>query len=90
MGDDANQHMEQREDGRNADRSLDTARLYIPRRRDRTLIHALQAWSIAQEARIAAGECVTEARTLREKAESLRREAQRYRDAIEELRRQHR
>jgi hypothetical protein len=87
VGDDANQHMEQREDGHNADRSLDTARLYIiPRERDRTLIHALQAWSVAQEARINAAECVTEARALREKADALRREAQRYRDVIEERR----
>ena len=89
MGDDTNQHMEQREDGHNADRSLDTARLYTPRERDRTLIHALQACSVAQEVRITAGECVTEARALREKADALRREAQRYHDAVEELR-QHR
>jgi hypothetical protein len=78
--------MEQLEDGRNADRSLDTARLYTPRARDRTLIHALQACSVAQEVRITAGECVTEARALREKADALRREAQRYRDAVEDLR----
>jgi uncharacterized coiled-coil DUF342 family protein len=86
VGDDTNQHMEQREDGHNADRSLDTARLYTPRERDRTLIHALQAWSVAQEVRITAAECVTEARALREKADALRTEAQRYRDAVEELR----
>jgi uncharacterized coiled-coil DUF342 family protein len=81
--------MEQREDGQNADRSLDTARPYIPRERDRTLIDALPARSVAQEVRIAADECVTKARTLREQADALRREAQRYRDAVEELR-QHR
>jgi len=34
---DAYQHTEQREDGHCADRSLDTARLYIPRELDRTL-----------------------------------------------------
>jgi hypothetical protein len=87
VGDEAYQDMEQRKDGHNADRSLDTARLYIPRERDRTLIHALRAWSVAQEVRITAGECVTEARALREKADALRREAQFYRDAVEELRR---
>ncbi len=89
MGDDTNQHMAQRKDGHNADRSLNTARLYIPRELDRTLIHVVEAWSVAQEARITAAECAIEARALREKADALRREAQRYRDAVEELR-QHR
>jgi hypothetical protein len=78
VGDNAYQHIEQREDGHHADRSLDMARLYIPRELDRTFIHALQAWSVAQEARITAAECVTGARALREKATALRREAQRY------------
>jgi hypothetical protein len=86
VGDHANQHMEQRKDGQNADRSLDTARLYIPHESHRTVTHILQAWSVAQEARITAAECVTEARALREKANALRREAQRYRDVVEELR----
>jgi len=49
---DAYQHTEQREDGHYADRSLDTARLYIPRELDRTLTDALLACSVAQEARI--------------------------------------
>jgi hypothetical protein len=77
--DDAYQHTKQREDGHYADRSLDTVRLYIPRELDRTLICALQARSVAQEARISAAECIAAARALREKATALRREAQRYR-----------
>ena len=43
MVDDAYQHMGQREDGHNADSTLDTVPLYIPRERDRTLIHLLLA-----------------------------------------------
>ena len=75
---DAHQRTEQCEDGHYADRSLDTARLYVPRELDRTLTDALLACSVAQEARITAAECITEARALREKATALRREAQRY------------
>jgi hypothetical protein len=75
---DAYQHSEQREDGHYADRSLDTARLYNPRELDRTLKHAWEICSVAQEVRITAAECITEARALREKATALRREAQRY------------
>jgi hypothetical protein len=83
---DAYQHMEQREDGHYADRSLDTARRYIPRELDRTLMDASEACSVAQEVRITAAECIIEARALREKATALRREAQRYHDGIEERR----
>lgn len=54
MVDDAYQHMGQREDGHNADSTLDNVPLYIPRERDRTLIHLLLAWSAAQEVRITA------------------------------------
>ena len=75
---DAHQRTEQCEDGHYADRSLDTARLYVPRELDRTLTDALLACSVAQEARITAAGCVTEARALREKATALRREAHRY------------
>jgi hypothetical protein len=75
---DAYQHTEQREDGHYADRSLGTARLYIPCELDRTLTNASAACSAAQEVRITAAECVIEARALREKATALRREAHRY------------
>lgn len=78
--------MEQREDGYYADGALDTARLYVVCELDRTLIHALEVRSAAQEVCIAAVERVTEARALREEASALRREAQRYRDVIEERR----
>jgi hypothetical protein len=75
------QHTEQREDGHNADRSLDTALQDAERELDCTLTHALLACSVAQEARITAAERITEARALREKATALRREAQRYHTA---------
>jgi hypothetical protein len=74
---DAYQHTEQRKDRHYADRSPDTARRYTDCELDRTLIHAWEACSAAQEVRITAAECIAEARALREKAIALRREAQR-------------